>query len=279
MNTRPQQPTYIFHWIFNLFILCVVSLTLRPLVAFAEPSTASDSAKSSENLQIRIDDKKGIEIKGLDHLKEKLKKLESLKAIKVKDDSVKVDLSELEKDMEGLEKDLENLGQEMENLEIQWDGANPSVTKKRGKPFNFQYKTHLDFATTVISIMPFIMIILLVALILYFRHRNRREALETLRTMVEKGQSVTPEVLSALGMNQKQNLVTGTQNHWLSGLKPLFWGFGVLVFFVFNSLDIAEYFIGLIPILIGAYLITRSYLMDKHQKNQSADVIDNAKDL
>jgi hypothetical protein len=52
--------------------------------------------------------------------------------------------------------------------------------------------------TMLIPFAPFVMIVLVVAIVFYFRYRHNKMAHETLRAMIEKGVPVTPELIANL---------------------------------------------------------------------------------
>lgn len=51
-------------------------------------------------------------------------------------------------------------------------------------------------------IMPFLSVVIIVLLVLYFGYRRRRAVQETIRAAIQSGQTLTPETIIALGAEQ-----------------------------------------------------------------------------
>lgn len=56
-----------------------------------------------------------------------------------------------------------------------------------------------------VPIAPFLMVVLIVAIVYFFSSRNRREVLETVREAMRNGQTLDPETIKALGMPEKKS--------------------------------------------------------------------------
>jgi len=79
---------------------------------------------------------------------------------------------------------------------------------------------------------PFVMIVSIIAIVFYFRHRRNKMAHETLRAMIEKGMPVTPELIAQLrNKPSKSSDQPGQSRHGrlLVGLILLGTGIGVIV--------------------------------------------------
>ncbi len=263
-------------------VLLTVVFTLKPIVAFAadEPSSKSQtqtevtapakSSKSKEkmNISISYDEKKGLEVKGLEELKKKVEGLKELKALKNLENS---------EDLKKLEEEIEASLKGIDKVDVQFSG---DVGEKEIKKLEKVVEV-LRFSSPwyiMISMAPFIFVLAVIFLIFYFKSRSRRETLATLRLMIEKGQPVPPELLASLTGAEKSPLVTplqtGTNKSFLlSGLKPIFWGVGITLFFIFAEFDAVEWFFGVILILVGLYHMTKSYLIREVQAESVKAVV------
>lgn len=57
----------------------------------------------------------------------------------------------------------------------------------------------------LVPIAPFLMVVLIVAIVYFFSSRNRREVLETVREAMRNGQTLDPDTIKALGMPEKKS--------------------------------------------------------------------------
>ena len=111
-------------------------------------------------------------------------------------------------------------------------------------------------------IFTFGMPIAIVATVVYFRHRRNRMLHETLRSMIEKGVPIPPELLHP---QEQRNL---PKSDIRRGLVWIAVGIGLTVFFLVQDNHVWP--IGLIPLLIGvAFLITWKVEGSKNSSNPS----------
>ncbi len=263
-------------------VLVTVVFALKPMVAVASDEVPSQKQSVTQevtpqtptppqvsdkkiNFKIRFDEKKGVQIQGLEELQ---KKLEGLKALENVDKNV---------DFDKIEKEIESSLKGIEEIDVQFSG---DVADKDVKKLEKVVDQALRFSTpsyVMISMAPFIFAFAVLFLVLYFKSRSRKEALATIRLMVEKGQPVPPDLLASLTGVNNTTSVTGSsflpgtsKSFLLTGLKPIFWGVGIILFFIFNSFDSVPWFFGMIFILVGLYHITRSYLISEAQSQAAA---------
>jgi hypothetical protein len=106
---------------------------------------------------------------------------------------------------------------------------------------------------SLVPVVLFVTIGLVVSLHFYFRFRTRQAIQATVRTAIEQGQQLTPEVLE--GLSDSLNSKNGDLRR---GVISLFLGLGVLVFSLLLGEEEAEgplTAISAFPILLGtAYL-------------------------
>ncbi len=99
------------------------------------------------------------------------------------------------------------------------------------------------------------------ALFFYFRHRRHQILHETLRTMIDKGVPIPPELFAAPQQNAPPRIRTGTRNDLLIGLVLVAMGFGLSV------IPVPARTLGFIPLFIGlAFLI--SWKVEQKKKDQ-----------
>ncbi|MEY4386045.1 MAG: hypothetical protein RLY20_1328 [Verrucomicrobiota bacterium] len=110
-------------------------------------------------------------------------------------------------------------------------------------------ETKTDYESILVPMFVFGMPVAIVAVVVYFRHRRNRMLHETLRTMIEKGVAIPPELL------QPHEPRKQPKSDFRRGLVWIAIGTGLTVFFLVS--DNHAWPIGLIPLLIGvAFLIT-----------------------
>jgi Domain of unknown function (DUF6249) len=96
---------------------------------------------------------------------------------------------------------------------------------------------------------PFIMVISIIAIVFYFRHRRNKMAHETLRAMIEKGMPVTPELIASLKSRGIKNGETRSRGAGRLLVGLILVGVGIGVVAMMGKA-------GLIPLFIGvAFLI------------------------
>lgn len=209
-------------------------------------------------INIKFDAKEGVTVKGID------KMVERLEAI-----------------------DRKHGGDDEDTAEVSADGDSLKI-KKRIRHYDDEgeedhsSRRRNAFASrqVIVPLALFFCILAPILAYMYFQYRSRREALETVRMFLEKGQPIPTELMSTLkpGNTSAANEWDGYQSHLLKGLKPIFWGIGIATFFVFTTFDVTEWFFGVIFIIIGAYHITKSHLIQKDkEKNPQPVVADSTK--
>jgi hypothetical protein len=88
------------------------------------------------------------------------------------------------------------------------------------------FKTGIAAMALLVPLAPFIMVVAIVTIALYFKHRRNKLAHETIRAMIEKGMPVTPELIAQLSSKRPNNSGPGRwpnssgQYHKRSGLFP-----------------------------------------------------------
>jgi hypothetical protein len=222
-------------------------------------------------INIKIDPKEGLSIKGMDKMIEKLEALDrhSRGGDDVGDDGdqdVNIDHNGI-----NIRKHVRIHDDEDEEENGHHGRFDPDFleTRERSK-------------TAIAIIVPAIVfgtLFGLLGLFMFFRYKSRRESLETVRLFIEKGQPIPPELMETLkgGTGKPQAAEwDGYQSHILKGLKPIFWGLGIALFFILASFDVAEWMFGLIFVLIGGYHITKSYLIQKEKEQNPQPVVDPA---
>lgn len=119
-----------------------------------------------------------------------------------------------------------------------------------------------DYEAILVPMFVFGMPVAIVATVVYFRHRRNRMLHETLRTMIEKGVPIPPELLHP----QEQRKLPKSDIR--RGLVWIAVGIGLTVFFLVQDNHVWP--IGLIPLLIGvAFLITWKVEGSKNSSNPS----------
>lgn len=125
-------------------------------------------------------------------------------------------------------------------------------------------------AVVAISSLPFLMVIAIIVIPAWLRSRERRDMQATLRTAIEKGQALPPEIIDAMTKSVKvaptslSDLRTGVI--WLAvGL-----GIGLIGFIAgFDDSDFFHPFMGFaaIPTTIGAAFIILSFFNPNKAKS------------
>lgn len=216
---------------------------------------APPEIEESTDINVKFDMKNGVEIKGLDKVIEKLERLEKLEKLgKLSGSTVNVEEVVEDAVQSALDHNEDRREERRERRRERrgYDGPGVAILV----PLGF-----------------FALIFAVVFLYLNHRQRSRREYLETVRLLVEKGQPIPPDLMQNLNPHKAADSVEWNnlyQSHLIKGLKPIFWGVGIMMFFVFNSYNVTEWFFGFVCILVGAYYIVRSHLIQKEQKNKAA---------
>ena len=274
----PNQKFNIFthcNTLINILVIGTVIFALSSTRALAaEPEREADKVtdvKSAEKIEprkmkfsIRIDDEKGIEIEGLTSLKEKLESIKSLKGLERLES-----LESLEKEISKLES-LEDL--KKMDITINDNGEKRSVGNLDGLISKVK---RYSVGMVLIALAPFLLIFAMMFMFFYFRHRSRESSLATLRLLIEKGQPITPEMISSLNV-KVPGVVEGQadHSHLIKGLKPIFWGIGITLVIALDNWDMDSWSIGAILIVIGLYHITKSYLLKNHKVDVAKDAMD-----
>jgi hypothetical protein len=262
--------------VFFLHIYFALLLTARPAMAqetTEEPAKVEAAQASSapaakvpnppkppkidldKDINIQLDMKNGLTIKGVDKVIEKAKELEKWEAE-----------NESAMDADGADHDHHH-------------GHGERVRKK----YNFRIGPDGD-AGPVALLVPlgfFAMIFGIVFLVISSKNKARREYLETVRLMVEKGQPIPENLMQNLAPkshgSQHNSQWQGYESHLIKGLKPIFWGVGIILFFLSTELVDGPWFLGFIPLLVGAYYVTKSHLIQKEKEKNPPVVVDSSK--
>jgi hypothetical protein len=119
------------------------------------------------------------------------------------------------------------------------------------------------FALPVIIVgIVFFSFAFVVGMFLYMRHRRQRMLHETLRSMIEKGVPIPPELLSS----GDRNVAPRTRSDLRIGLMMIGTGVGLLIFI--RDVNGGPKNVGWIPVLIGvAFLIT--WFIEKMNKDKN----------
>jgi hypothetical protein len=201
--------------------------------------------KLDDDIKINFDMKNGVTVKGLNKVIEKAEKMDRRRQHDDDEDATDND-----------EGDDDDSGSNSRHIYV-----NNRINDFPGKS-----------AAVAVPIGFFILVIL------YFKHKSRREYMETVRLLVEKGQPIPPDLLNSLNPSGLERMTSspqweGYQSHLIKGLKPMFWGIGIFLFFVFEHFDAVPWFFGVAFILIGAYHVVRSHLIQKEkEKNPTPPV-------
>jgi hypothetical protein len=135
------------------------------------------------------------------------------------------------------------------------DGADDD-TKGHSHGAHFEFHTEpsdtfmADLIPLVAIVATFGMPVLIVALVFYFRHRQRSETLALAREFLAKGQPVPPELLASAGRGL-DNSPRGAACDRRKGFKLTFIGLGIAAAFYINDPHGNEWGWGLIPMIIG----------------------------
>jgi hypothetical protein len=99
--------------------------------------------------------------------------------------------------------------------------------------------------------------IAIVAVVMYFNYRRRRETLATVREYLNKGLPVPPELLEGASASVRIDRSTGASCDRRRGLKLTFIGLGVAIALYINDPHGTDWGWGLIPAVIGVgYLLS-----------------------
>ena len=130
----------------------------------------------------------------------------------------------------------------------------------QSEPTPMQWYAGPGFGNTLISIMPFVFPVAIIAVVFYTAHRRNKLAHETLRLMIEKGVPVTPELIASLNIRNKKQDGNPQIRYLLPGLILAGVGTGMIATMVGKP--------GLIVLLIGvAFLIV--WLVERKRKSDA----------
>jgi len=194
-----------------------------------------------EDINIKLDMKDGLTIKGIDKVIEKAKELE-----KYEDEHGEM----------GDDEDAHEHVRREKHVRIEHQGQ--------------------DWEDILVPIGFFAMIMGIVYLVISSKNKARREYLETIRLMVEKGQPIPEDLMKSVTKRAHGFDTEQYHSHLIKGLKPIFWGIGVLVFFISTSIS-GPLFLATIPMVVGAYFVTKSYLIEKEKLKNPQGPVDPAK--
>jgi len=232
--------------------------------ASPQAAAAPDKSVTDTEINIKVDPKDGVSVKGLDKLVEKLDALD-------KHHKVDSDATEVDKDDNGALRinkrfhigrvDEDDSDDDGGSLKIGIGGARGSIAEE----------VILPIAVVAIVFSP-------IVAFFFFQYRTRREAMETVRMFLEKGQPIPPDMMEVLkkggSVSGGASEWDGYQSHILKGLKPIFWGLGILLFFVMEHFGAKTmYSLGMICILVGVYHVTKSYLIQQEKNKTPAGAI------
>ena len=119
----------------------------------------------------------------------------------------------------------------------------------------------------LIPIVGMIVIALIIGLVLYFRHRNRREVQETIRAAIEKGQDLPGELLENRSFSGSKQPPRKDQD-LRRGVVLIAVGLGIGAFgLLVGDRDAVGPFMGIgsIPLLIGAALTLLWIVRTRHE--------------
>jgi len=118
----------------------------------------------------------------------------------------------------------------------------------------------------LIPLAPFLMVVAIVAIPAWLKSRDRREMQQTLRTAIEKGQALPPEVIDALSQDAAKTVPSAARDLrvgviWLAvaiGIAAAGWGLSYAdgdseIFYVMGGLCAIPGFIGLAFIVLSFF--------------------------
>lgn len=118
----------------------------------------------------------------------------------------------------------------------------------------------------LIPLAPFLMVVAIIAIPAWLKSRDRREMQQTLRTAIEKGQALPPEVIEALSQDAAKTVPSAARDLrvgviWLAvaiGIAAAGWGISYAdgdseIFYVMGGLCAIPGFIGLAFIVLSFF--------------------------
>jgi hypothetical protein len=119
-----------------------------------------------------------------------------------------------------------------------------------------------DLIPLVAVSMPFLMIIAIVVVPAWLKSRERREMQATLRTAIDRGQPLPPEIVDAMTKNVK--VAPTSLSDMRTGIIWIAVGLGIAVLGFMIGYEEAEAFhpmvgIAAIPVIIGAAYVALSF--------------------
>lgn len=118
----------------------------------------------------------------------------------------------------------------------------------------------------LIPLAPFLMVVAIIAIPAWLKSRDRREMQQTLRTAIEKGQALPPEVIEALSQDAAKTVPSAARDLrvgviWLAvaiGIAAAGWGISYAdgdseIFYVMGGLCAIPGFIGLAFIILSFF--------------------------
>jgi hypothetical protein len=118
----------------------------------------------------------------------------------------------------------------------------------------------------LIPLAPFLMVVAIIAIPAWLKSRDRREMQQTLRTAIEKGQALPPEVIDALSQDAAKTVPSAARDLrvgviWLAvaiGIAAAGWGLSYAdgdseIFYVMGGLCAIPGFIGLAFIILSFF--------------------------
>jgi hypothetical protein len=118
----------------------------------------------------------------------------------------------------------------------------------------------------LIPLAPFLMVVAIIAIPAWLKSRDRREMQQTLRTAIEKGQALPPEVIDALSQDAAKTVPSAARDLrvgviWLAvaiGIATAGWGLSYAdgdgeIFYVMGGFSAIPGFIGLAFIVLSFF--------------------------
>ncbi len=252
--------TVIFmHIYFVLILLAKPALATevevkQPAAKAATTVTETKAVVEGEDeINIKLDLKNGLTVKGLADVVQKLEALD-----KKKKGSFKID-----------ENGVQITG--MTDDETETGDKDESVT-----PYPVRMARGLisQLAEIIVPSLFFICVFGFAGYMVYAKNRTRREYLETIRTLAQSGQPIPPDLLTSMNSKSSMGKVLAPDRdkydaNAIQGIKYIFLGIGFCGFMILISEGHVAYAIGFLFIVIGAFHIYTSQLI---QKQKTTDV-------
>lgn len=249
--------TMIFmHIYFVLLLMAKPALATEAEVnAPSAKSTVTESkaeVQSDDEINIKLDLKNGLTVKGLTDV---VKKLEALDK-KNSNSQVQIDSSGFKM---SVDEDSEAAGEDGETR------SGPSTARVVRGVIG-------QLAEIIVPSLFFICVFGFAGYMVYAKNRTRREYLETIRALAQSGQPIPPELINSMNTKMSGGKLLAPDRHKydanaIQGIKYIFLGIGFCGFMILVSEGHAAYAIGFLFIVIGAFHIYTSQLIQKQKVN------------